>query len=339
MEDKILDIIIPAFNAHNTIVRTLSSIIMQTIKDSCRITIVNDCGENYKEIIEYFNKHLDIREITLKKNGGPGVARQFGMDHTELPFLTFIDADDTFYGAIALEVLLGTMFKYEHCNMAVSNFIEQTYNPTLMLFPHSKSMVWMFGKIYRREFLKKNNIRFNETRSNEDTGFNTLCQLSCPDAFEEEIVFIEDNFYLWHFNPNSITRTNGCEYAYNDNLLGFSDNMIYAIKEAEKANPFNSEKINEKKIEVMVQLYYLYLRISQLSTKFKKKNVFACVKFYNEVFKEFESTIDSDTLSNKFLQHNDKLTYMTEGILPDMTFLQFYQAIRSAPYDPSMSIN
>ena len=37
-------------------------------------------------------------------------------------------------------------------------------------------MVWMHGKMYRRSFFSKYNIRFNDSRANEDVGFNTQCQ-------------------------------------------------------------------------------------------------------------------------------------------------------------------
>ena len=64
--EKQIDIIIPAYNAHNTIEQTLRSIASQTISNLCRVTIVNDCSnENYSEIINKFIKLLDIREITL----------------------------------------------------------------------------------------------------------------------------------------------------------------------------------------------------------------------------------------------------------------------------------
>ena len=55
MDNKLIDIIIPAYNAHKTIVKTLSSIACQTVVDKCKVTIVNDAGYNYADIVESFN--------------------------------------------------------------------------------------------------------------------------------------------------------------------------------------------------------------------------------------------------------------------------------------------
>lgn len=54
----------------------------QTILDDLTITIVNDCcpDVSYKKYVDMFKPYVDIKEIKLKKNSGPGVARQKGID-------------------------------------------------------------------------------------------------------------------------------------------------------------------------------------------------------------------------------------------------------------------
>ena len=44
--EKQIDIIIPAYNAHNTIDKALASIACQNISDKIKVTIVNDCSPN-----------------------------------------------------------------------------------------------------------------------------------------------------------------------------------------------------------------------------------------------------------------------------------------------------
>ena len=71
-----IDIIIPAYNAHNTIKKTLISICMQTVKDKINVYIIDDCSnEDYKEIINIFKDKINIKYYKLKENSGPGVAR------------------------------------------------------------------------------------------------------------------------------------------------------------------------------------------------------------------------------------------------------------------------
>ena len=64
-----LDIIIPAYNCKDTLPRTLGSIVAQTKKEKCIVTIVDDCStEDLKPIIEDFKKYIKINYIKLKEN-------------------------------------------------------------------------------------------------------------------------------------------------------------------------------------------------------------------------------------------------------------------------------
>ena len=93
-----IDVIIPAYNAHNTIEKTLDSILHQTISNMLNVYVVNDCSDkNYDEIIKKYKKDINIKEIKISKNGGPGVARQKGIDLSNGKYILFIDSDDIFY--------------------------------------------------------------------------------------------------------------------------------------------------------------------------------------------------------------------------------------------------
>ena len=102
-----IDIIIPAFNAQATLSRALASIFMQTIKDDLHVIIVDDATpnngkEDYENISKQFvDLGLDVKVISLDVNGGPGIARQKGIEAGSNQFFTCMDADDTFAGALA----------------------------------------------------------------------------------------------------------------------------------------------------------------------------------------------------------------------------------------------
>lgn len=68
-----IDVIIPAYNSHDTIIRTLSSIAMQLNRKDLKVTIVNDGGKNYKEIIDIFKPLIDVKEIGYEENKGPRI--------------------------------------------------------------------------------------------------------------------------------------------------------------------------------------------------------------------------------------------------------------------------
>ena len=118
-----IDVIIPAYNAHETIIRTLASIAMQLNRKEVQVTIVNDGGRDYHELVNTFSNILNIKEISYDENRGPGYARQFGLDNTKGDYVTFIDADDTFMDALSL-INLSKPLKDTDAKMVVSPFAE-----------------------------------------------------------------------------------------------------------------------------------------------------------------------------------------------------------------------
>ena len=119
----ILNIIIPAYNAKETLDKTLMSLCLQRTKYKFNVLIVNDKSDyNYKDYIEKYSKYLTISELTLKENVGPGLARQKGIEHTNSKYIMFIDADDYLYSPYSIESLIK---KHENsiCDVVVSNFI------------------------------------------------------------------------------------------------------------------------------------------------------------------------------------------------------------------------
>ena len=118
-----IDVIIPAYNSQDTIIRTLSSIAMQLNRNDLVVTIVNDGGKDYKDIINIFKPLINVQEIGYEKNMGPGYARQYGIDHTKEDFITFIDADDTFYEACSLQMLEAPL-KMTSTKFVVSPFLQ-----------------------------------------------------------------------------------------------------------------------------------------------------------------------------------------------------------------------
>ena len=118
-----IDVIIPAYNSQDTIIKTLSSIAMQLNKNELVVTIVNDGGKDYKEIVDIFKPILNVKEIGYEINRGPGYARQYGVEHTKEDFITFIDADDTYLEACSL-TLLSKPMKDTSAKFIISPFIQ-----------------------------------------------------------------------------------------------------------------------------------------------------------------------------------------------------------------------
>ena len=321
---KKIDIIIPAYKAQNTIARTIASVIIQSIVDELTITIVNDCdGIGYKDFVERFSPYVDIKEITMTENGGPGVARQRGIDNTTSPYFTCIDADDTFAGAFALEILYRSMCANAEYHTVIGAFVEQHEN--LQFLNHTNDMVWMFGKLYTRAFIDKYKIRFNETRANEDNGFNTIIRLVSSET--EKIMFLPDIVYYWHHKEDSITRINNAQYSYDQSFVGYTDNMIYAIKHAKKVKPFNSY-IDMWAIQIMAQLFIYYYQTIKRDPRFKEQNYMYCIKYYREIFKHFHDTMVRENFESIFGETLSQQSPNMKDIVPDKSLYQFIDELK-----------
>ena len=329
-----IDVIIPAYKAQGTILRTLSSIAEQTILSDLTVIIVNDACPNgdYKKFVDMFSPYISIKEVKLDVNGGPGVARQRGIDEGDSEFFTCIDADDTFYGAVALEGLRACIEARPNFMCASGRFL-QLGEDVRMALPHDNDMVWMFGKLYRRSFIEKYKIMFNETRANEDTGFNKWVQLLCDNP-NEQITFTQTPVYCWHNKVDSITRINDGQYQYDQCLCGWTDNMIYAIKNAKKSRPF-SGAVTQSIVGVMLNLYYYWIETVARKPVFADQNWEYIKKFYHVCYKRIEEDITDEVFSQMYSVssmekwgHGDML-----GIVPHIGIKEFMDKLKTDPYD------
>ena len=138
-------------------------------------------------------------------------------------------------------------------NACFGKFIEETRNEKMYWVEHDNDRVWMFGKMYRREFLEENDIEMNDSRSNEDMGFNQLV-LACTD----NVIWINDPIYYWHFKDNSITRKPENDYAF-IGLKGYIYNHKWAFLECEKRNINNTTKRHAAIISAVCMMYLYHI--------------------------------------------------------------------------------
>ena len=321
---KKIDIVIPCYHAHSTLPRTLASIASQTIIDQCSVWVCNDAGgDDYHDIVAQFEGLMDIHELTLPINGGCGVARQYGIDHSHAPYWICQDADDTFASSFALYILLHYMEENEK-NVVVSGaFAEEIEGHQFVT--HQNDMVWMHGKLYRRAFMDKYGLRFNWTRSNEDNGLNTVVRLIANP--NEKIVFIPDIVHYWHYKEDSITRINNHEYTYNQSFIGYADNMTWAIETLRKVQPMG-KKADEWAITVMAEMYIYYLQTVNRDPRFRLQNFNRSVKFFDEIYYAFVDHIPKPIQDQYFAQTLKARAAAMEGIVPHITIWQFIEQLK-----------
>ena len=338
-----IDVIIPAYNVPDEILfRCLASIACQDIVSELEVTIVDDAStkQNYEKIAKNFDSVMKTRILRYESNGGPGVARQYGLDHTSNGYVTFIDADDTFNGAFALKALRNSIEVNNGMFQMSVGVFDEVHESNLpagdgpILIAHEQDMVWMFGKLYRRSFIDKYKIRFHETsRANEDNGFNTICRLCMNE--QEQINFICAHVYYWHENINSITRVNDCQYSYGgserDSFYGYVENMIYAVKEAKKRAPYNGG-ITMWAVNCMLNIYEYYIECVGRAPEHAYNNFKWCKRYYDEVYKYIENDISDEILTQHYndVMRNAYIGDKLNGIVPCMGIYEFLEKLKEA---------
>ena len=338
-----IDVVIPAYNVPNNILsRCLASIACQDIVEDLEVTIVDDASteQEYEEVAKRFDHMLKINILRYEENGGPGVARQYGMDHTSNEFITFIDADDTFNGSLSLKILRNAIEMNNGINAMAVGIFDEVHETNLppdagagpVIMPHEQDLIWMFGKLYRRSFLQKYNIRFHPTsRANEDNGFNTIIRLISNEM--EQINFVPAHVYYWHESPQSITRANDCQYSYGgsirDSFYGYVENMIYAVKEAKKRNPYNG-MVTMWAVNCMLNIYEYFVECYARAREHAENNFKWCKRYYDEVFKDLEKDISPEILAQHYndVMRNAYMGNKLDGIIPHMSIYEFLEELR-----------
>ena len=195
-----IDIIIPAYNARKTIEKTLCSIALQVNKDMLNVYIINDGGDDYKHICNKFKDKLNIKELTLDKNKGPGYARNYGISNSNSKYILFMDSDDILYDSYSVKNLYE---KIDNNNLDIvlsPMYDENEFNNYIY---YNVNLYNLHGKIFRRSFILDNNIKFLNTKCNEDTVFMYMTRL-----LTDKIDNINYPTYVHQYNKSSITNSN-----------------------------------------------------------------------------------------------------------------------------------
>lgn len=315
-----IDIIIPAYNAHSTINRTLASIAMQKLApgDEAHVVIVNDASPDgsYHEIAKYWANLLHIGVVDKKVNAGCGQARQTGTDITDGDCILYIDADDVLGSPFALRVLMdGMKLGYD---LVMGMFVEETENGTYI--NHEANFIWCHGKCYSRKFLKENNIHFNETRGNEDAGFHTVIR-----SLTQNILYVPQVVYIWEHQSDSTVRKDHKAYAYDYGWRDFIENMSWAIEELRSRN-LKDDDVLEILTQILARMYWQNEEALSHFPASEGQNLSALRDFWKRAAKDYA---DRGLLTDEVLLAGyQKITEENKPpILPTMTYKAFLDRI------------
>lgn len=222
-----VNLIIPVWKAKETLPKTLDSVVAQT-KKMFLVTLVQDCdGEDYSDIVEeYQRRGLHLSLIQRETNGGPGAARQTGLDANKMcDYVMFLDADDMLHPQ-AIEILQREI-QLNCADVIMSDMAaEMPHAPNYYLPAKTTPVQWCGGKIYRAQYLREKNIHFrDDLRLNEDAYFNLVAYNATEKHYK-----IAQETYIWRYNDSSLTRTEGTEEFFKKSWFQYLQSQVYGLQ-------------------------------------------------------------------------------------------------------------
>lgn len=209
-------IIVPCYNISKNI-DTLFDMLSCNGYTDYEAIFVDDCSKDgsFDKMCEKQKKFKNYRVFQTEKNGGPGPARNFGLEKACGEYILFCDADDIFDVG---------------CLPKIDEFLSDKGDAEMVLFPHAvirgkKASVsdtfskykdgeemklydvvsgfgGPFAKIYKTSVIRENNVAFLPRMTGEDVCFVATYTTYVKKAYKMDLVF-----YKYIRNTSSITHT------------------------------------------------------------------------------------------------------------------------------------
>jgi succinoglycan biosynthesis protein ExoO len=210
-------VIIPAYNVSGIIERAIRSAATQTLPP-LEILVIDDCStDNTVEVVKALARDIpSIRLLLTPANGGASAARNVGLRAAKADWIALLDADDAWRpGRLERlsEVASATSADFVADNLVMWDAVTDTQvKPSYYDLPEgqrqitlvdmfeaddnfnfSKTSFALMKPIYRREFIIKSNIQYNqEMRVGED--FNFYVESLFNGA---KVILINEAYYIY----------------------------------------------------------------------------------------------------------------------------------------------
>ncbi len=304
-----VSIIIPVYNVEKYLRKALDSVINQTLKE-LEIICIDDCStDNSLAILkEYAKKDNRIVILEQKVNQGQGIGRNRALDIAKGECIMFLDPDDWYelnaceraYNQLTqnnndyvyinycrcLENNEGKLYKSGDYHLV--SLFDNADNPDIKLWELHNNF-WINAnthcRAYKREFLNKYNIRYDETiRLCEDVPFFAKCI-----ANAKSVSVIKDELYNFYDRQGSTSK----------------DTKIYEGSLISRRKSYDIIKASEHSKELMLPyLYYAqtvlahFNHLCDISTKIEKE-------FYNKI-RDFFIFLDKNEDLTQLQQYSEQ---------------------------------
>lgn len=212
-----ISIIIPVYNAENSIDRCINSILNQTYNDYEIIAINDGSKDNSLNILKEYEKKLKGKiKVVNQENMGVANTRNNGIKVATGKYIMFIDNDD-YFDDNYLETYIKEI-ENNHYDVVMGGYKRVNNEGKILESRYPKNNEWSkftiitpWAKIYNRKFIVDNKIEFLNYGIGEDIYF--ILQIFDKSKKIKEINYIG---YNWFYNNDSISNTK--HKGFNNNI-------------------------------------------------------------------------------------------------------------------------
>lgn len=276
---KKISIIIPVYNASKFIDKCLNSIIHQRYSN-IEVILVNDGSiDNSLEILRKYEKKYDYIHVYSWENHGAAASRNYGIEKSTGDYILFVDSDDW----VERDYVLKLVNNIGSNDFIVSGY--QRFNDNELICKKIPSLyIWSAykynsscGKLYRRDFLEKNNLKFSSKYKIGEDMFFTLSAISCTD----KIKILNYAGYDNYANMESVTNS------VNKNKETRNTMMLFLMKDI-------LSRVQDSKYIDYNMLLFFFLKTSVLHLM-TQRYILSQSEFYNEE-KDYFDWVDDVSL-------------------------------------------
>ena len=218
-----VSIIIPCYNCGEYIDDLILSLKKQSLTD-IEIIFVNDGStDNSEEIIQKYLSDDNRIKYIYQENQGGGIARNTGIQNSQSEYVICIDADDTYENNMAEKLYNKaketdadiTICKFKRCDILTGRLSHGKGIDTRKL-PDSKTFCAKdvrnilqitnpgpCNKLYKKEFITKNNLKYSGTRIINDLKFGMIAL-----CLAEKIAVVDEDLSTYRYQISGSSSKN-----------------------------------------------------------------------------------------------------------------------------------
>ncbi len=259
---KKVSVIVPAYNAHNTMARCLGSLVNQTLEDIEIIVTDDASSDDTLEIIRRCKALYPDKVVVVegKENRGGGGARNQALDIASGEYIGFVDSDD--YVASYMYEHLYNRAKEKDADIVDSGIYQEANDKNVISVDDSMvgeiddekrrklilSGGYLCTKLYRRNLFEEPKVRFRE----HIPALNDNDIIRYMYFRAKNVCTVKEVFYWYADTPASATKTKNLD-AYCNSLFSVMES-VYNL-----CHGFPQYKdLSKQAVESALIVWYLY---------------------------------------------------------------------------------